>query len=130
MSWERVATIESSFLLVSLNKLLGWHWKRKSKEKDAWDWVVRTNIQKPKTPCQGKARVIVTRFLSKGEREWDIDNLVAGSAKQLIDRLVHSGWLADDTPKLCEREYRQDSSRRASPGTRVEIDWWVEGGAG
>ena len=68
--------------------------------------------------------LVVTRVLGKNQRLWDSDSVLRGSSKQLIDAIVATGLVADDSPKhiaLCIGQ--QDNSRRED-GPLIEIDFY------
>ena len=50
-------------------------------------------------PLSQKVGIEVHRVLGPRERHWDADSVLRGSAKQLIDSLVESNYLTDDSIK-------------------------------
>lgn len=62
--------------------------------------------RKSPTPTY-KQLVTVTRIMGPRERDWDINNGYAGSMTELLDSLVHLGWLVDDSPRYLIPEFRQ-----------------------
>lgn len=68
-------------------------------------------------------RLTLTRILGKGQRLWDADSVLRGSAKQLVDALVEAGFFIDDKPQyLPIVDGRQDPDHRKSgPAVRVTI---------
>lgn len=73
-------------------------------------------------PFEMKVRVMITRVLGKNQRLWDMDSILRGNSKELIDALVAVGWFTDDSPKyITEVIGRQDASQRAN-GPSVIID--------
>jgi hypothetical protein len=96
------------------------HWSKAAKCKQTFGQaLIGHKGTKPAHP----QRIVITRILGKGERLWDADSVLRGSAKQLIDSLVDAGYLIDDGPKyLVEALGRQDASRRKEgPAVEVEI---------
>ena len=68
-----------------------------------------------------KRRVWITRLFGKRGRSYDIGNLVGG-AKPLIDALVTTGWLVDDSPKWLECHYSQHRSDTDRHLIRIVIE--------
>lgn len=64
-----------------------------------------------------KCRVEIIRY---GSRGLDYDNLVGG-AKGLVDTLVRTGWLRDDSAKWAAIEYRQEKCKRGEEKTVVRV---------
>lgn len=78
---------------------------------------------KAPTPPDHQQRIVVTRILGKGERLWDADSVLRGTAKQLIDALADAGFFHDDGPKwITEAVGRQDATQRQrGPAVQIEI---------
>lgn len=51
------------------------------------------------SPLDFPVNLVLERVLGKGQRVWDADSVLRGSAKQLIDSIVDAGLLVDDGPK-------------------------------
>lgn len=98
------------------------HWGKTVKFRKEYDLAIASNYYKPITPSF-RQDLIITRVLKKGERFWDADSVLRGSAKQLIDSLVDYGFLQDDGPKWVRTAIgKQDDSRRdEGPITVVEF---------
>lgn len=79
-------------------------------------------------PSQNRVGLVVTRHLGKGDRLWDMDSVLRSSAKELIDSLVESGYIKDDSPKYVAWVVglQDDSNRQAGPFTTVEIHEAIE----
>mgnify|MGYP000412064716 CR=1 FL=1 len=75
----------------SLNKLLRMHWSERHDHKRTWTTLVGAHIG------GGVHCPVRLRYHRAGSRLLDIDNLY-GSAKVVIDALVHAGILPDDDP--------------------------------
>ena len=75
------------------NRLLGRHWRVRSKHALTWQALVRAAIghMRPKTPLS-KAKLTLTRYSSM---EPDADGL-RGSFKHVVDSLVKLGVIEDD----------------------------------
>jgi hypothetical protein len=97
------------------------HWSASHKDKETYAKALLI-YRKPKTPDY-KQKVTITRVLGKGERLWDADSVLRGSAKQLIDALTDRGYFKDDGPSyLTEAFGRQDDTQRKNgPAIEVEI---------
>lgn len=65
----------------------------------------------------------LTRILGKGQRYYDPDSVLRGSAKELIDALTACGWWHDDSIKHITAVYGlQDDTRRAiGPATEIRV---------
>jgi hypothetical protein len=99
------------------------HWSAANKSKQTFAKVLST-LNYRATPPPYKQRVTITRVLGRGERLWDADSVLRGSAKQLLDSLVDAGFFHDDGPKwITEVSGKQDDSQRSKgPSIRVEIE--------
>ncbi len=73
-------------------------------------------------PFDQPVRVVVTRFLGKGQRLWDSSSVLRGNWKEIEDALVALGWWHDDCPKwIVKTEGEQDDSQR-DEGPAVLVD--------
>lgn len=78
----------------SVNRLHGYHWSRKKRERTKWGWYARSAaLQLGMGAPPARARVEIVRH---GARLLDPDNLTAG-CKWLIDSLVAERFLMGDT---------------------------------
>lgn len=68
----------------------------------------------------GPRKVTVIRLIGKGGRKYDLDNLVGGGCKPLLDVLVKQKLLLGDAPHQVVVAYEQE--RGKEHGTRVEIE--------
>ena len=70
-----------------------------------------------------KVGVVISRVLGKGQRFIDPDSVTRGDCKQLIDSIVDTGILADDSKKHVDWVIgTQDDTRRAEgPLTLVQF---------
>ena len=73
------------------------------------------------TPAKKYRRIFFTRFWGKGKRAYDFGNLVGGF-KPLLDEIVRSGWLIDDSPKFCSEYYSQHKSKTGKDYVEVVIE--------
>lgn len=67
--------------------------------------------------------LIVTRVLGKGQRLWDSDSILRGSAKQVIDAIVASGLLPDDGPKHVALAVGLQDDTRRGEGPSIEVSF-------
>jgi len=124
-----------SFLTVelrSLNTFLGGpHWASKNKHwratKELWMPLMRSNegFGIPIDHGDQRRRVVIQRWIQKGGRLWDDENMAGGSVKCLCDALVRLDWLKDDCPKWRVLEVPQ---RKWQDLSETEFAWWTERG--
>ena len=74
-------------------------------------------------PANAKVGIEITRHLGKGERLWDPDSILRGSAKELLDSIVEAGYIKDDSARYVAWVIglQDDSDRVAGPFTSVEF---------
>jgi len=68
--------------------------------------------------------LIITRVLGKNQRLWDSDSVLRGSAKQMIDAIVGTGLLKDDSPKHVALVIGQQDDSRREEGPMIEVDFY------
>ena len=73
-----------------------------------------------------KVGIVVTRVLGKGERLWDSDSVLRGSAKELIDSLVEDGYLVDDSPKYVAWSFGCQCDNRRDQGPFVTVAFYED----
>jgi Holliday junction resolvase RusA-like endonuclease len=103
----------------SINRIHGYHWTRKRKERQRWGWLV-----KQARLCAGvfrsapsnRVRLTIRRF---GPRMLDHDNFVAGT-KFLQDAIVAEGFVIDDKPAHLEPVYSQHVGKPHRTEIRIE----------
>jgi hypothetical protein len=82
------------------------------KERDRWEQDLRAHGRATRLPwappaaSAGIRRVTLLRLFCGRQRELDYGNLVGG-LKPVLDAMVRSGWLLDDSPAYCEDHYLQ-----------------------
>ena len=71
-----------------------------------------------------KQGLVITRWVAKGQRKWDADSVLRGTAKQLIDSLIEAGVARDDSPKYIEfvLGLQDDSQRKKLSSGYVTVD--------
>ncbi len=108
--------------LLSKNARDKLHYRARHKLRQDYQDIIRTKYPRRGEPPRVKQRAIVTRILGSREREFDQQNIGAGSAVELIDALTAAGYWVDDAPRWLETEFRQDSSPTIKgPAVMVEI---------
>jgi hypothetical protein len=104
----------------SRNKLDKMHWAARGRlRKDYSEMLMLMGLCRQHSTFTGRAKLVLTRVLGRGQRLFDEDNL-AGGAKQMIDAMVRCGWFKDDSPTYLSVEFKQVSGRRQS-GPAVEV---------
>lgn len=101
----------------SVNRLHGYHWSRKARERKKWAWLVRVARQGLLVPLHAPERVSLT-IERYGPRLLDHDNYVAGT-KFLTDSLIAEGFAVDDSPKHLNAEYIQHIGKPSRTIVRI-----------
>jgi Holliday junction resolvase RusA-like endonuclease len=108
--------------LLSKNARDKLHYRARHKLRQDYRDIIQTKYRKAVTP-QVRQRVTVMRVKGKGERDFDQQNIGAGSAIELIDALTAAGYWVDDAPRWLETEFRQGTSEKVKgPAVLVEIE--------
>lgn len=135
---SRIFTLTIDFELKNRNDGQGRSWHssakdRKLAEKAVRDCTVVTEVEPgvmvgipfsdacSSMTLDGPVALIVTRVLGKGQRLWDADSVLRGSAKQVIDAIVATGLLVDDGPKYVALVVGQQDDTRRDEGPIVEV---------
>jgi hypothetical protein len=101
----------------SVNRLHGFHWSLKARERKKWGWLVRIARMGLPAPLYAPEHVSLT-IERYGPRLLDYDNYVAGT-KFLTDQLVAEGFAVDDSPAHMTVRYVQHVGK--PPRTVVRI---------
>ena len=105
----------------SNNYWLKAHWSKRGKySQDALSYLQirgHTNYE----PCNQKRHVTYTRMMSKGQRAFDEDNLIAGF-KGIQDALKKAGIIKEDTPDWIEATYKQKRSDTNYPYMIIKVE--------
>lgn len=106
------------------NKRERWHWARQRREVQAWAACFKSSLVGSRLLARGRRRVKITSY--RKQRFHDEANLVGG-CKGLIDGLVRSGLLVDDSSQWASFAYHQETAQHSpvAPGvpcTVVEIE--------
>ena len=108
--------------LLSKNARDKLHYRARHKLRQDYRDIIQTKYRKAVTP-QVRQRVTVIRVKGKGERDFDQQNIGAGSAIELIDALTAAGYWVDDAPRWLETEFKQGTSEKVKgPAVLVEIE--------
>lgn len=98
------------------------HWRKQRQLKTDYLNIVRAKYHLRATP-QAKQRATVTRVRGPRERDFDEQNIGAGSAIELIDALTAAGYWVDDSPTWLETNFRQTAGGKVKgPAVVVEIE--------
>jgi hypothetical protein len=98
------------------------HWRKQRKLKADYLDIIRAKYPQPVTP-QVKQRATVTRIKGPRERDFDEQNIGAGSAIELIDALTAAGYWVDDSPAWLETRFAQCSHKTVKgPAVIIEIE--------
>ena len=118
------------------------HWSSSHKAKQAWAKALKTAYVLTKNGTEfhldsflecaspsSKQGLVITRWLSKGQRLWDADSVLRGEAKQLVDALVDAGVARDDSPKYITFVHglQCDLQRKELSTGYVTVDVYSEG---
>ena len=109
--------------LLSKNDRDRLHYRRRSALRLSYQSIVElTHPRKHETPREPQ-RVTVTRLMGAHERPFDLQNVGAGSAVELIDALKQLGWFRDDSARWLEPRFLQrPNDRDPGPACLVEIE--------
>ena len=98
------------------------HWRKQRQLKTDYLNIIRAKYHLRATP-QTKQRATVTRVRGPRERDFDEQNIGAGSAIELIDALTAAGYWVDDSPTWLETNFRQTAGGKVKgPAVVVEIE--------
>jgi hypothetical protein len=105
----------------SFNAIKDMHWAELVRIKREWFYHMWLSARDLGIPApKGKRRVTITRFFCSPEREYDMDNYIAGCKSTVLDRLKPSrvtrtghhysglGVILDDNPDAVDVEYVQE----------------------
>lgn len=87
------------------------------KYKKTWYKWINTLCKAPKEKVTEKRRIVIIRYLGKGQRKFDPANL-KGGCKPIPDALKHIGLIVDDNDKWLTYEYLQVKKKNCA-GTRI-----------
>ncbi len=113
---NRLFTITVYHKLKNNNNGQSRHWSSSAKDRKDWMKAIKNGDVETDTgihltpsefleevlcgsPVQQRVGIQINRCLGPRERHWDADSVLRGSAKQLVDGLVETGFLTDDNTK-------------------------------
>tara|TARA_Y100000401_G_scaffold38325_1_gene28928 strand:+ start:18757 stop:19122 length:366 start_codon:yes stop_codon:yes gene_type:complete len=85
-------------IIKSRNVIDKLHWAAKGRLRDEYILLIKSEMVRKKIPKADKDRCYTLEIVSWRKRLLDYDNLVGG-CKQLIDAMVHAGFIYDDSNK-------------------------------
>ena len=103
-------TLVLPIALLSKNARDKMHWRQRLGLRRDYEGIIGIRYPNREGPPLGKQRVTVTRVKGERERDWDTQNIGAGSAVELLDALKRCGYFADDGPKFVEPVFTQTKS--------------------
>lgn len=75
-------------------------------------------------PFDARVDITVKRILGKAQRLFDPDSILRGNCKQLVDAIVDSGVLIDDSSKHVGRVLGMQDASQRDRGPAIEITFW------
>ncbi len=82
------------------------HWRERNDLKKSYKEILMLKY-KAQTPPQVRQKAVVTRIKGPRERDFDLQNIGAGSAVELLNAMTAVGYWLNDSPKWLETEFRQ-----------------------
>lgn len=102
-----------------------WHWRGRHAEMLNWHLVLRAYVRASRTQLPapvGKRRVHIVSIRRQRCRD---DANLRGGAKGLVDAIVRTGLLRDDSDAFARITYAQETLQGRQPQTIVTV--WPEG---
>lgn len=119
----QVKTLILPIALLSKNSRDKLHFRRRSELRNEYKAIIDIKYRHRDPAPQFKQKVIVTRIKGPRERDFDHQNIGAGSAIELIDALTALRYWVDDTPRWLETEFKQTSRALIrGPAVLIEIE--------
>ncbi len=103
----RVKTLVLPIQLLSKNGRDKLHFRQRNHLRKSYQGIILLKYPRKHSTPDYKQRMTVMRLMGPRERDFDEQNLIAGSAIELIDSFVHLGWLKDDSPPYLEPVFKQ-----------------------
>lgn len=124
--WTIAETVERSFPISLVNDNDGRtrHFSTSRKRRQQMEDELRLfGFYRHKSPLF-KQKVTLTRLLAPGERFWDWDSVLRGSAKELIDALASLKFFLNDSPRwvVGVSGLQDDRYRKYGGGVRIKIE--------
>jgi hypothetical protein len=99
------------------------HFRDRHKLWRQYQGIINLKYPRKEPAPQVKQRATLTRIRGPRERDFDQQNIGAGSAIELIDALTAAGYWKDDSPTWLETEFKQSASGKIQgPAVIVEIE--------
>lgn len=118
-----VRTLLLPVQLLSKNQRDKLNWRARHNLRKNYSQIIGLKYPRRADPPKYKQRVTVTRVMGPREREWDTQNIGAGTAVELIDALKLAGYFVDDSPKWLETKFTQERSSKVNgPAVLVQIE--------
>ena len=95
----------------SLNKLLKWHWSKKTKKRKFYQLLIRNEMNRVGYKKVKKNEFCSLEITTSVQRKYDYDNLVGGM-KPLLDALRKEGFIYDDNPDSILVNYHQKTDKK------------------
>jgi hypothetical protein len=108
--------------LLSKNTRDKLHYQARGKLRKDYQEIIELKYPRREPAPEVRQRATVTRVKGPRERDFDEQNIGAGSAIELVDALTAAGYWIDDSPKWLETMFVQSSSEKVKgPAVLVEI---------
>jgi hypothetical protein len=119
---SKLLTLVLPIQLKSKNERDRMHWRQQRAMRQSYHDIVTLKYSRNELPPEVKQRVTVTRVMGPRERDFDEQNIGAGTAIELIDALTAAGYWKDDSPRWLETRFVQARSKTIKgPAVLVEI---------
>lgn len=98
------------------------HFRQRHALRKSYEDILTLKYRLKETP-QVKQRVTVTRIKGPRERDWDTQNIGAGTAIELLDAMKRVGYFKDDSPEFVVPHFHQaHHPTLKGPCTLIEIE--------
>lgn len=109
--------------LLSKNSRDKLHYQARGRLRKQYREIIELKHPRRTPTPQVRQRATVTRVKGPRERDFDEQNIGAGSAIELMDALTAAGYWLDDSPKWLETEFAQSAGGKIKgPSVVVEIE--------
>lgn len=98
----------------------GHKWFRTAKVRQDIEIQIR-QLGLVRDPFEFPVKLEITRILGKGQRLWDMDSILRGNSKELIDALCNCGWFWDDSPRWITKVTAHQDATRRDIGPAIEL---------
>tara|TARA_Y100000401_G_C8308839_1_gene218509 strand:- start:311 stop:676 length:366 start_codon:yes stop_codon:yes gene_type:complete len=113
-------------MIKSRNVIDKLHWAAKRRLRDEYILLIKSEMVNQNIPKADKNKFYTLEIVSWRKRLLDYDNLVGGT-KQLIDAMVHAGFIYDDSPKYIDLRVKQvkNSDPLRKKHTKLHNKTWI-----